>query len=328
MFIAARAGLRHATPDAEANTEQASGVLNEIFHQITHDLVAEVHRNEKIARMRSAVVDARQKAEREALKLRDGSAGKAVPKPGDPDARVEPKLLAKVRIETDAAIFKDGKAYLKGNPLKTQKEILCPDCRLPRLLYPIDGIGARPPPDPNREYCQNRPLVKKPGFDVQGNPFAIDKPPSKKKKKVTVDTPASSPPGSPEDQTDEVLFPTAKCPNCPRYFTVTRVAYHLDRCQGISGRASARNRTPQDGMATPVGTAAKRSFADDDDISSVITKKKKLNAPKKNYSKKLKGSSKLKNGITPDTLAAEDAPAAVAVDDDDDKSDSYGDIEA
>ena len=122
-----------------------------------------------MARMRSAVVVARQKAEEEAAHLRQ-----------EPSTNSDD--ITNVRVETDGAVFEGGKAFLKGNPLHTTKEIICPECRLPRLLSPVSGKGSRPPPDPYREYCQKQPLIVKPGHDVHGNPFATDKLNPKKKK--------------------------------------------------------------------------------------------------------------------------------------------------
>ncbi|KAL5051023.1 hypothetical protein BDW71DRAFT_81770 [Aspergillus fruticulosus] len=253
--------------------------------------------------MRSAVVVARQKAEEEVARRREEAGAKpaGLVRAGDQES----EEFKDVRIETGAAIFEDGKVYLKGNPLHTMKEIICPDCRLPRLLYPVAGVGARPPPDPYREYCQRQPMISKPGHDVHGNPFATDKlNPKKKKQTNTSNTPASSPPTTPDSSfkqaaPEKVSFPTVKCPNCPRYFVVTRVAQHLDRCLGLSGRQVSRNKTPQDnGNNTPTSAPPKRPL--DDDTPSALPKKKKLSAPKKLSGKKPPPPSKLKNGITPD----------------------------
>ncbi|KAL4870464.1 hypothetical protein BDV12DRAFT_184472 [Aspergillus spectabilis] len=283
-------------------------ILNDTFYNIIHDIVAKVHREEKVARMRSAVVVARQKAEEEAVRRREeaGTKPAAPAKSSDQDT----EDLKDIRIETDGAVFEDGKVYLKGNPLQTTKEIICPDCRLPRLLYPVTGAGARPPPDPYREYCQKQPMISKPGHDVHGNPFATDKMNTKKKKQTTTsNTPASSPPTTPDSSfkqaaPEKVSFPTVKCPNCPRYFVVTRVAQHLDRCLGLSGRQVNRNKTPQDnGSGAPTSAPAKRPL--DDDAPATLPKKKKLSAPKKLSGKKPPPGSKLKVGVTPDMASAE-----------------------
>ncbi|KAI9368864.1 hypothetical protein BJX61DRAFT_193619 [Aspergillus egyptiacus] len=283
-------------------------ILNDTFYNIIHDIVAKVHREEKVARMRSAVVVTRQKAEEEAARRREESGAKPAGqgKPGD-----DFEDFKDIRVETEAAIFDEGKVYLKGNPLRTTKEIICPDCRLPRLLYPVTGVGARPPPDPYREYCQKQPLISKPGHDVHGNPFATDKlNPKKKKQTNTANTPASSPPTTPDSSfkqaaPEKVSFPTVKCPNCPRYFVVTRVAQHLDRCLGLSGRQVNRNKTPQENGATP-SAPAKRPL--DDETPATLPKKKKLGAPKKLSGKKPPPPSKLKS-----VTAADDAPGEAEI---------------
>ncbi|KAA8643458.1 hypothetical protein EYZ11_001416 [Aspergillus tanneri] len=290
-------------------------ILNNTFYNIIHDIVAKVHRDEKVARMRSAVVVTRQKAEDEATRRREESGNKATNplNSGDPDC----EEFKDLRVETEGAMFEDGKVFLKGNPLHTTKEIICPECRLPRLLYPVTGVGARPPPDPYREYCQKQPVINKLGYDVHGNPFATDKlNPKKKKQTTTSNTPASSPPTTPDgsfkqNAPEKVSFPTVKCPNCPRYFVVTRVAQHLDRCLGLSGRQINRNKTPmENGNNTPTSAPPKRPL--DEDTPSAIPKKKKLGAPKKLSGQKPTPvpSSKLKNGLTPDMAAAADAAAS------------------
>ena len=235
--------------------------------------------------MRSAVVVARQKAEEESS-VPDESASKSVADGKPKDMIIDPNKLASTHLETDAAIYDRGQVHLKGNPLHTVKEIVCPECRLPRLLYPPVGVGYRPPPDPNREYCQNGPLITLPGHDVHGKMFAVM--PNPKKKKTEKDS------SIPE-------IPTSKCPVCPRYFVMNRVAQHLDRCMNISGRGSStRNKTPTDsgasGASSPNSSAPKRPHEEEVGSPSP-TKKKKLNAPKKGSTNK-PGPSKLKNSFT------------------------------
>ncbi|KAI9044903.1 transcriptional activator [Aspergillus affinis] len=305
-----------------------SDILNDTFYNIVYDIVAKVHRDEKVARMRSAVVVARQKAEDEAARRREESGNKSANplNSGDPDS----EEFKDLRVETEAAIFEESKVYLKGNPLQTVKDIICPDCRLQRLLYPTTGVGARAPPDPYREYCTETPMINKPGHDIHGNPFATDKlNPKKKKQTTSSNTPASSPPTTPDGSfkhaaPEKISFPTVKCPQCPRYFVVTRVAQHMDRCMGLSGRQTSRNKTPmENGTSTPTSAPPKRPL-EDDAPSPALTKKKKLGAPKKLSGKKPPPapSSKLKNGLTPDMAAAADAAASG---DADIKSEANGD---
>ena len=274
--------------------------------------------------MRSAVVIARQKAEEEAAKNREeaSSKGSGSVKPYGPEA--EEQSLKEVRVETDAAIFENGKTHLRGNPMQTTKEIICPDCRQPRLLYPVTGVGARAIPDPNREYCSQQPLIRKPGHDVHGNLFATDKVNSKKKNKHN--TPASSPPADGQAAPEAPGFPTTKCLNCPRYFVVNRVQQHMDRCMGFSGRNATRNKGSADNGSTgspanSTPTAPKRPLADDEPTPT-LTKKKKLNAPKKlSATKPPPTGSKLRNGLTPDDLASTETASG----DVDIKSEANGD---
>lgn len=271
-----------------------------------------------MARMRSAVVVAKQRAAEQAgdgnkeevngaTKVADHNSSGTVKKPA-----------AAVKFETEGAVFEDGKVYLKGNPLQTTKEIICPDCQLPRLLYPTSGVGSRPPPDPYKEYCQKHPPISKPGCDVHGNLFATDKANPRKKKQQqqqqqTADAPASSPPSTPSTPAtsfkqvapERVSFPTVKCPICPRYFVVTRVAQHLDRCLW-GGRGANRGRAAPSETAPSASkpSVSKRSRpSGDDEIGT--TKKKKPNPPKKLTGKKPAPPSKLKNGTTPDMAALE-----------------------
>ncbi|KAK2776746.1 hypothetical protein FQN53_002491 [Emmonsiellopsis sp. PD_33] len=305
-------------------------VLDDTFYNIIHDIVSKVHREEKMARMRSAVAMAKKLGEEEAARLQENDPADQEKGTVEPGATGPSSTMKKdrrpVRIETDGAVYDNGKVYLKGNPLKTTKEILCPNCRLPRLLYPLSGIGSRPPPDPYKEYCRKHPPVIMPGHDVHGNQFATDKINRKKKaqpqpQQTNSNTPGSSPPSTPSTPAtsfkqitaEKVSFPTVKCPNCPRYFVVTRVAQHLDRCMGLSGRQANRNRaTPLEntsGTSTPTMAAAakpsplKRALPNGDEDAGSASKKKKLNTPKKYSGKKPAPPSKLKNGTTPDMAA-------------------------
>ncbi|KAJ5249211.1 hypothetical protein N7468_000662 [Penicillium chermesinum] len=243
----------------------STDILNETFHNIIHDLVAKVHREEKIARMRSAVVLARQKAEEGAL-VPDESPSKSVADGKAKEVIIDANKLANTHLETDAAIFDRGKVHLKGNPMHTVKEIVCPDCRLPRLSYPPVGAGYRPPPDSNREYCQNGPLITIPGHDVHGKMFAVMPNPKKRKNEKDSTIPE---------------IPTSKCPLCPRYFVMNRVAQHLERLAPAVPHPQHRSVRIQMMMRG----------------APVPQKKKKLNSSKKGSVNK-PGPSKLKNSFT------------------------------
>lgn len=201
-----------------------------------------------------------------------------------------PESQPDVRIETDAAIYEDGKVLLKGNPLKTTADILCPKCHLPRLLYPTDGKGARKP-DPNVVYCKKHPYIDKVGCDIYGQSWVAPGPGRGKKKKDM----------EKKDETNDqrppnvLSFPSATCSKCKRCILVTRLNNHMGSCIGNSGRNASRaaaqkmsnggsqhdTTPPSSQKATPApGSRAtspkKRDASDDDDDSENSHKKKKM----------------------------------------------------
>lgn len=226
-----------------------------------------------------------------------------------------------LKVTTPGAIYDGGKVYLRGNPLVTTKEILCRRCRLPRLLYPTDGIGARAP-DPGKEYCAKHPYIDKPGHDVYGKPFPSHNGKAPKKRKINPEaqresTPAglesntSSPPeiitpGRPTTETaGGNTFPNVNCPICEKSIVVTMVARHLESCLGIGGRQSSRNAmarmNKQNGNGgTPLGskrgTPAPEKRAreeldnddddDDDELEETLKKRKRKTATTKSGVKK------------------------------------------
>lgn len=195
-----------------------------------------MHRDEKIARASTAAI----RVEKLAADTSDTS---------QPDVRPD------LRVETDAAIYDDGKVLLKGNPLATTKDILCPRCHLPRLLYPTEGKGARKP-DPSIIYCKKHPYIDKPGFDIYGQTWVPQGPGRGKKKKdmekkietTPQDTPGGTPgpdegggKGGAASRPPNVLsFPSATCSKCKRCILVTRLNNHMGSCIGNSGRNASR----------------------------------------------------------------------------------------
>ena len=206
---------------------QAHAVVDDFLYNTLHDLLIKVHRDEKIARANTAAI----KVEKLAMNTSDG-------------ATVDPK--PDVEVETDAAVYKDGKVTLKGNPLKSTKEILCPRCHLPRLLYPTDGKGSKKL-DPGAIYCKKHPYIEKPGYDIYGQTWVAPGPGRGKKKKdqkLDPNDPSSPAPGaegSAKDRPPNVLsFPSATCSKCKRCILVTRLNNHMGSCIGNSGRNASR----------------------------------------------------------------------------------------
>jgi len=255
-----------------------------------------------MARARTAAILVEQKAE--ALGL------------ADPPSPSEKNTLPQ-KVETDAATYTnpgsegDPEVCLKGNPLKTTMEIRCGRCKLPRLLYPTDGVGARKP-EPGKEYCKKRPYITKLHFDIYGQTFVPEGPGRGKKKKDFVhpaieqaakegtpngsqDSPNESP--SAEGPIKPLSIPHSKCMHCNAFLPIKRMNNHMLKCIGGGGRDSSRNAllkmkngnsngttppTSRAGTPAPVGKDAKsknspkKREADDLESEDMPHKKKKV----------------------------------------------------
>ncbi|KAL2757804.1 hypothetical protein ACRALDRAFT_2025518 [Sodiomyces alcalophilus JCM 7366] len=218
-----KAGVIVAPKDADPMENLAHAVLDDLLYNVVQDLLVKTHRDEKMARTTTAVIQ----VEKLASDAAEGSTPGAKPD---------------VRVETDQAIYEDGNVTLKGNPLKTTKDILCPRCHLPRLLYPTDGKGARKP-DPGIIYCKKHPYIEKPGFDIYGQTWVQPGPGRGKKKKDMKPDPTLELLNSanPDQRPPNVLsFPSATCSKCKRCILVTRLNNHMGSCIGNSGRNASR----------------------------------------------------------------------------------------
>lgn len=264
--------------------------MDDILYNTLFDLCIEVHRSEKMAR-----------AETAAIRIEKLAADNADPSDNDPRPNV--------RIETDAAIYDDGKVYLKGNPLSTTKDILCPRCHLPRLLAPVEGRGAQ---KPNSEiiYCKRHPYIDKPGYDIYGQTWVAPGPGRGKKKKdmekkldASVDGTVTPTPDG-QRPPNVLTFPSATCSKCKRCILVTRLNNHMGSCIGNSGRNASRvasqkisnggngsvnndGTPPSSQKGTPVngsraGSPRKRDMDefDEDQESDAANPKKKIKKPK------------------------------------------------
>ncbi|QPC70034.1 hypothetical protein HYE68_000786 [Fusarium pseudograminearum] len=269
-----KAGVINAGDDASPMDKLAHAVLDDVLYNVLSDLLMKTHREEKTARATTAAIRIEKLA---------SDASDANTLDSKPD----------VRIETDAAIYEGGKVLLKGNPLKTTVEILCPRCHLPRLLYPTDGKGAKKP-DPSIIYCKKHPYIDKPGCDIYGQSWVGPGPGRGKKKKDMEKNNIDSP--TPEQRPPNVLsFPSATCSKCKRCILVTRLNNHMGSCIGNSGRNASRAAAqklsnggsqndptpPSSQKATPApGSRAaspkKRDASDDEEDSENSHKKKKI----------------------------------------------------
>ncbi|PNP44886.1 hypothetical protein TGAM01_v206420 [Trichoderma gamsii] len=267
-----RAGIIRARDDAGSMDKLAHSVLDDVLYNLVSDLLMKTHREEKTARAATAAIQVEKLAS-------DASESST------PDSRPD------VRVETDAAIYEDGKVLLKGNPLKTTTDILCPRCHLPRLLYPTDGKGARKP-DPTVVYCKKHPFIEKPGCDIYGQSWVGPGPGRGKKKK---DSDKKDDGGSEQRPPNVLSFPSATCSKCKRCILVTRLNNHMGSCIGNSGRNASRAAAqrmngsgsqneptpPPSQKATPTPASRgqsprKRDVSDDDEDSETSHKKKKI----------------------------------------------------
>ncbi|KAH8730515.1 hypothetical protein GQ44DRAFT_768274 [Phaeosphaeriaceae sp. PMI808] len=244
------AGVDYAvTLSSDALVDLASQILDDTLINIISSTVIACHRSEKQLRMQSAATQA------ESLAL-------ATLEPQVQKQNTNGTTSSSIPIaDTPAAKYENGRVFLKGNPLITTPEIICPHCKLPRLMHPIMGKGMQNP-DLTKEYCMLYPWVQRSGHDVYGNPFPTDMAKSKKERelikqqqknqeKESVGTPGSQDTDMAGGDTKEIklntggkpasYIPWHTCPNCKRSLLITRFAQHLEKCLGISGRQSSRN---------------------------------------------------------------------------------------
>ncbi|EXJ81175.1 hypothetical protein A1O3_07465 [Capronia epimyces CBS 606.96] len=286
-----------------ADQEQAiSYILDQSIESILHDILLDIHQEEKIARMQTAVIELEQRPDKQ-KSAHDGD-----------NAEDEP-------VESDAAILEESGQYqLKGNPMKTIKHIRCPNCRLRRLLYPRVGFNARPVPDPTEQYCKTEPMIiidkhdvhgqRKKGVKVKGQA----KGKNRKKNDPASPTSENSDPLTPSSsmlndsfEFKEIDYPAAKCPNRDSHLgdhwkSVNVFATHLNgSCYLKKDRAAGREAnakiggTPRDSRASSpkAGTNGVKRKADDE-TSGGNKKKQKLGEVKRNDKKGGSGPSRLK----------------------------------
>ncbi|KPI41654.1 uncharacterized protein AB675_9374 [Cyphellophora attinorum] len=287
-------GLEDFKVSPEDQTEAALYLCATALDTIIHDILLDVHQDEKVARMHTAYVELEDKA----TKL-----GRNVAQEQFEDQPAEPREP----IETKAAILDTGKAQLTGNPMKTVKHIRCPNCRLRRLLYPRVGFNSRPVPDVTEQYCKEEPMIivdkhdvhgqRKKGVKVKGQAKGKNKkkndPPSPASEASEPVTPISSMPDSFEFR--EIEYPAAKCPNRTSHLgdhwkAVNIFATHLNgACYLQKNRAAGREAnakiagTPRDSRANspkaPATNGVKRKAVDEENAPPL--KKKKTNDLKK-----------------------------------------------
>jgi transcription regulator Sfg11 len=238
-------------------------IFNDCMSRLIHDLVATTYADEKKLRIQSAAVI----TETTALQ----SNGIVTPSSANPTPSKQfnqNQTLPQGTFSNATATWDNGKiTLLEVNPLRTLKENYCPSCKLPRLLFPLTGVGARIPEDVNRQFCTLHPFIQKPGHDIYGNPFPVDQTGKTKKEREAIrkldklerqekdNTPGSADTGNADGESlsgeasikklmaggkGASYVPWHTCPQCKRSLLITKFAQHLEKCMGIGGR-SARN---------------------------------------------------------------------------------------
>jgi ribonuclease P/MRP protein subunit POP1 len=293
---------------------QIPQIFEDILENIIRDTVMEVHRSEKMLRMTSIAVQ----AERIALQASGAPPTPTTANPANNKPILAPVQAPQITIAVPGGQYENGKVFLKGNPLKQVKDIYCPHCKLPRLLFPATGVGSRLPDDPNQQYCTLHPFIQKPGHDIYGNPFPIDQTNKTKRERELIKkaekAERENTPGSQDTNEDGVTsesfakrlmaggkpasyVPWHTCPLCKRSLLITKFAQHLEKCLGIGGRA-ARNTAAarlsgmngsasgsvqgsRVGTPTPSSQGNGKKDADDDDDEGPPKKKAKKDASRK-----------------------------------------------
>jgi len=183
---------------------------------IISDVVMAAHKEEKMARMETAEILAF-KASKEQL--------------NDDKKNIDESDEMPPPTTTDS---ESGELLIKGNPLKTIKENLCPRCHLPSRDPLVNDETQE------KRYCVKSTYTSLPGHDIYGR--SLTKAPSKNPRKASkaslTDTQQPKAMSLPP-------VPNSECPNCSQKLTVSQMARHLDRCMRSSNRQggqSARTR--------------------------------------------------------------------------------------
>ncbi|KIX09479.1 uncharacterized protein Z518_00559 [Rhinocladiella mackenziei CBS 650.93] len=307
MATTKESGAQSSASLSVSDQEQAIVyLLDQSIESILHDILLDIHQEEKIARMQTAVVEVEQRAEKLGKKVTTD------PQDGE-NADDEP-------VETNAAVLKSGQVQLKGNPMKTVKHIRCPNCRLRRLQYPRVGFNSRPVPDPTEQYCKTEPMIildkhdvhgqRKKGVKVKGQA----KGKNKKKNEPASPTSENSDPLTPSSSVPtesfefkEIDYPAAKCPNRESHLgdhwkSVNVFATHLNgSCYLKKDRAAGREAnakiggTPRDSRAnSPKASSNGVKRKAEDENTGGTKKKQKTGDVKKNAKQGVSGPSKLR----------------------------------
>ncbi|CCX07787.1 hypothetical protein FPQ18DRAFT_317550 [Pyronema domesticum] len=193
-------------------------IFSDLLSNLTHDLVLQTHRAEKLLRTQQ---------QQHALHLSALSSASAAT---DPNFNNEPKMPP-------------------GNPLATiPTELICTRCNLPRHTQETISMGTiLTESGEKKKFCQKLPYRNIRGCDIYGNPFPNPNAAVKKgataaaAKKDQGDSPASVGDEAPVKVGKGTGIVYFKCTSCDHEkIASSRYAAHLEKCLGLSGRKSSR----------------------------------------------------------------------------------------
>ncbi|KAF1989238.1 hypothetical protein K402DRAFT_351052 [Aulographum hederae CBS 113979] len=165
----------------------AGQIFEDVLYNIIHDQVLEVHRSEKMLRMTTAASQMQILISQSSVDPFSTPTNSVAPTPIKASASTPITSAPNINLNTTAATYTPGIGIVpRGNPFVTvpSNQITCPHCRLPRLLHPIDGVGAQLPEDLDKQYCTRHPWISKPHHDVYGNPYPKEQAPAPTTKKA------------------------------------------------------------------------------------------------------------------------------------------------
>ncbi|KAI5778709.1 hypothetical protein EDC01DRAFT_331229 [Geopyxis carbonaria] len=186
-------------------------IFDDLLANLTHDLVLEHHRSEKLLRTEQQQHLAHLAATNAAATVINGTSQ-------PPEDTTTPRMPP-------------------SNPLATvPTEILCLRCHLPRATSETPSSGSA-----GKKFCAKLPFHNVGGHDIYGNPFPNSNGNGTKKSKAGAsgDSPNDLPAGTKLGKNSGIAY--FECTSCnSNKIASHRYAAHLEKCLGISGRKSSR----------------------------------------------------------------------------------------
>lgn len=263
---------------------QTKGVLDGVLTSIIEDLVSDIYRKEKCLLMQSATAICNKEV---FDRMGDASVtGKnAASGPSVPDFKL------------DATIYEKGAVLLKEDGLSHMTEVICPQCKLPRLRFPIAGFDGKVPSedDLKRKWCTKHPWVLLAGHDCHGAPFPVMS--NNKQKEPPYGTVPWYLKELDRPQKSQNYFPYVSCPWCKEENPQTNksvVAFHFAKhadsrsCVRVRGNRNAKTNEGTTASNTPsasrISTPVPGSQKDADDTKDTAGDEDVPKKPKKKSS--------------------------------------------